>query len=133
MTVDIRWLQRLYNFERAFALLDRTILIKQPSEAERAGLIQFYEMAFELAWKTMKDYLQEQGYEIKSPRQAIKQAYQSEVINNGHAWIEALTDRNLTTHIYDETKAKEVEHAIRTTYHPLIAELISFFRQELNK
>lgn len=133
MAEDIRWLQRLYNFERAFALLDRTVLIENPSEAERAGLIQFYEMAFELAWKTMKDFLEEQGYEIKSPRQAIKQAYQSELINEGHTWIEALTDRNLTTHIYDENKAKEVEQAIRTIYHPMIAKLIKDLRQESKK
>jgi nucleotidyltransferase substrate binding protein, HI0074 family len=133
MTKDIRWLQRLQNFERAFALLDRTILIKEPSEAERGGLIQFYEMAFELAWKTMKDFLEEQGYEIKSPRQAIKQAYQSELITNGHVWIEALSDRNLTTHIYDENKAQAIEQSIRTIYHPMITQLITDLRLESQK
>jgi len=38
----IRWIQRLQNFKHANSLL-------QSSQLERAGIIQFYEMAFELA------------------------------------------------------------------------------------
>ncbi len=51
------------------------------------GLIQFYEMSFELAWKIMKDYLDEQGFVVNSPRQAIKQTFQIGLIENGHVWI----------------------------------------------
>ncbi len=71
---DIRWKQRFENFEKAYRLLERALEISNPSEAERAGLIQFFEMAFELSWKLMRDYLQEQGFTINSPKQAIKQA-----------------------------------------------------------
>ena len=46
-----RWQQRFENFEKAYKLLERTLQIKNPSEAEKGGLIQFYEVAFELAWK----------------------------------------------------------------------------------
>ena len=41
---DIRWKQRFANYEKAFRLLENTLLIKNPSDAERAGLIQFFEM-----------------------------------------------------------------------------------------
>lgn len=123
MTQDIRWRQRFQNFSRANRLLQDSLDIHQPSILERAGIIQFYEMAFELAWKTLKDYLQAQGYEIASPRQAIKQSFQSNVIDDGHLWIKALEDRNLTVHTYDETKAKSVERDIRNNYAPLLKNL----------
>jgi len=52
---DIRWRQRFENFEKAYKLIERTIQIKNPSEAEKGGIIHFYEMAFELSWKMLKD------------------------------------------------------------------------------
>jgi nucleotidyltransferase substrate binding protein (TIGR01987 family) len=94
---DIRWKQRFQNFGKTFLLLQKTVEIENPSEAERGGLIQFYKRAFELAWKVMKDYLEELGFSVNSPREAIKQAFQSGVIENGQGWIDALEDRNLTT------------------------------------
>jgi len=120
---DIRWKQRLQNFEKSYQLLENTLQIKSPSEAERAGLIQFFEMTFELAWKMMKDYLQEQGFSVDSPKEAIKQAFQSNLIADGHGWIDALNDRNLTTHTYQEETAVKVEQKIRNDYFPLLQTL----------
>ena len=48
---DIRWQQRLNQFEKAFFLLQDALLIDSPTVVERAGIIQFFEMAFELGWK----------------------------------------------------------------------------------
>lgn len=85
---------------------------------ERAGLIQFFEMAFELGWKLLKDYQEAEGYTISSPRDAIKQAFQSGLISAGHDWINALEDRNLTTHTYNEATAAAVEEKIRQASPP---------------
>ena len=130
MTQDIRWKQRLQNFSRANQLLQESLTIKKPSKVERAGIIQFYEMSFELAWKTLKDFLTEQGFEVASPRQAIKQGFQSNIIEDGHLWIKALEDRNLTVHTYDEAKAIEVESDIRTSYAPLLLILENYFKAQ---
>jgi nucleotidyltransferase substrate binding protein (TIGR01987 family) len=81
---DVRWKQRLRQFEKLFAKLELAIQIISPSFVERAGLIQFFEMAFEQGWKLLKDYLTEQGFDINSPREAIKQAFQNQLIVNGH-------------------------------------------------
>lgn len=124
---DIRWKQRYQQYNNAFSLLQQAIAIEHPSVVERAGIIQFFEMAFELSWKLLKDYLQAEGYSTNSPRDAIKQAYQSELIDNGHAWIKALEDRNLTTHTYNEDVAQKVEQQIRQEYYPLLAELQESF------
>jgi len=130
---DIRWVQRFENFCRAFGELELAIEIGTPSRVERAGLIQFYEMSFELAWKIMKDYLEEEGYEIQSPRAAIKQAFQSGLIADGESWLKALKDRNLTVHTYDEATAMEVERRIRTTYFPNLTELHTTFQGMIQK
>lgn len=129
MDQDIRWRQRFQNFSRAFGELDEAIQIVTPSRVERAGIIQFYEMSFGLSWKLMKDFLEDEGYEVQSPRAAIKQAFQAGIIQNGEAWLKALKDRNLTVHTYDETTAMEVEQRIKGVYHPLLSELNRFFQE----
>lgn len=74
-------------------MLTTAIAIDKSSIVERSGLIQFFEMAFELACKLLKDYLEAEGYVVKSPRDALKQAFQSGTIADGHTWIAALEDR----------------------------------------
>lgn len=120
---DIRWKQRYQQFCNAYALLEQAVTIQQPSVVERAGIIQFFEMAFELSWKLLKDYQQSEGFEINSPRSAIKQAFQNGLVENGHSWIQALEDRNLTTHTYNEATAVLVEQKIRNDYFPLLQQL----------
>jgi nucleotidyltransferase substrate binding protein (TIGR01987 family) len=118
--LDIRWKQRFVHFQRAFVLLESALKIEHPSEVERAGLIQFFEVAFELGWKVLKDYLEEEGFSVASPRDAIKQAFQSGLLADGHVWIEALKDRNLTVHTYEEKIAAAVEQKIRHDYFPAL-------------
>jgi nucleotidyltransferase substrate binding protein (TIGR01987 family) len=129
--IRIRWKQRFQQFQKAFGLLRQAIDIDEPSVVERAGLIQFFEMAFELGWKLLKDYQEAEGYTIASPRDAIKQAYQSGLIRAGHDWIDALEDRNLTTHTYNEQTAVEVEQKIRHTYYPLLLDLQHIFAEKV--
>ena len=128
---DIRWQQRFQNYEKAFKLLEQAIQSKTSSEIERAGLIQFFEVTFELSWKLLKDYQEEQGYQINSPKESIKQAFQSNLIDNGHLWIDALVDRNATVHTYEKNKALEIEKKIRFDYFPLFHKLYYDFKKLL--
>ena len=129
---DIRWKQRFIHFQKSFQLLENTLEIKHPSDAERAGLIQFFEISFELAWKVLKDYLEEEGFTIVSPRDAIKQAFQSGLLSDGHVWIEALKDRNLTVHTYEEKIAVAVEQKIRGAYFPVLQNFSHTFTQKIS-
>ena len=128
---DVRWIQRFSNFERAFLLLQDSLKIEPLSILERAGLIQFFEMAFELSWKLLKDYEETEGFIIKTPREAIKQAFQSGLISNGHDWIDALQDRNLTAHTYNENTAIAVEAKIRDKYFQLLLEIYEYFQNKI--
>ncbi|MEJ5310472.1 MAG: nucleotidyltransferase substrate binding protein [Anaerolineae bacterium] len=128
---DIRWKQRFQNFERAFTLLEQALQIDAPSDVERAGMIQFFEMSFELAWKLLKDYLEEEGFTVTSPKTTLKQAFQANFIKDGHTWIDALQDRNLAAHTYDEATAIMVENKIRQSYYPILAQLYRDFKERL--
>ncbi len=128
---DIRWIQRFSNFERAFFLLQDSLKTEPLSILERAGLIQFFEMTFELSWKLLKDYEEIEGFIVKTPREAIKQAFQSGLISNGHDWIDALQDRNLTAHTYNEETAIAVEAKIRDKYFQLLAEVYAYFKNKI--
>lgn len=132
-TQDIRWRQRYQQFSKAFSLLQQAIAITQPSVVERAGLIQFFEMAFELGWKLLKDYQEAEGYTIKSPRDAIKQAIQSQLIHQGHDWMDALEGRNLTIHTYNEQTALAVEQKIRVKYFQCLEALHRDFADKLGE
>ena len=128
---DIRWKQRFENFDKSYKLLNK--YAKQPitTELERAGIIQFFEMTFELAWKVLKDYLEAQEYLVKSSRETVKQAFQIGLIDNGHIWMDALSNRNLTTHTYDEELANKMTNEIITMYLPELDKMYEKLSKEL--
>lgn len=125
MSQDIRWVQRFDNFQRAYLFLQQACQKDEYSPLEAAGLVQSFEFTFELAWKTLKDYLNEQGMDIKFPREAIKQAFKTELIEDGHIWIHMLDKRNELTHTYNEAQAKKAVDIIRDNYLPAISQVYS--------
>jgi nucleotidyltransferase substrate binding protein (TIGR01987 family) len=125
---DIRWIQRFANFEKAFLLLQSALAVENPSIIERAGIVQFFEITFELSWKLLKDYEESAGFIIKTPRDAIKQAFQAGIVSDGHGWIDTLQDRSLTLHVYHEDMALEVDRKIRTQYLSLLNDLYQTFK-----
>ncbi|HEY3857519.1 MAG TPA: nucleotidyltransferase substrate binding protein [Verrucomicrobiae bacterium] len=114
MSEDVRWHQRFENFERAFILL-RTALEGRATESfndlEMEGLVQRFEYTFELAWKTLKDYLEQSGVVLPqiTPNSVIKAAYAAKLIEKGEIWMDMLKHRNLMSHTYD---ANEFRHAV---------------------
>ncbi|MBZ9637330.1 nucleotidyltransferase substrate binding protein [Clostridium sp. FP1] len=128
---DIRWKQRFENFNKSYKLMEKYSKQKITSELEKAGIIQFFEMTFELAWKVLKDYLEAEGYVVKSPRETIKQAFQIGLIDNGHVWIDALANRNLTTHTYDEALADKMTKEIVELYFPELKKMYDRLSEEL--
>jgi nucleotidyltransferase substrate binding protein (TIGR01987 family) len=131
---DIRWKQRFQNFSKALDYLETALEIENPDIIQKAGTIQFFEMSFELSWNLVKDYLEEQGFvDVKSPRTALKKAFEIGIIENGHDWMDLLLDRNLTAHTYDEQKATEMELLILNKYFPILKSLHQHFNEKLNE
>lgn len=97
-----RWKYRFKNYDKAFQKLAMIVERKVLGELEQMALIQAFEFTFELGWKTMKDYLIENGFEVRSPKDAIRQAFSAEYIDNGEIWMEAINKRNESSHTYDD-------------------------------
>lgn len=128
---EIRWKQRFENFDKSYRLLKKYSNQSINTELEMAGIIQFFEMTFELAGKVLKDYLESEGYIVKSPRETVKQAFQIGLIDDGHVWIDALSNRNLTTHTYDEELAKKMTQEILVSYLPELEKMHNKLSEEL--
>lgn len=133
MQEDIRWQQRFSNFEKSINHLELALKIENADIVQKAGIIQFFELTYELAWNLMKDYMEAQGFtDVKSPRSAIKKSFETGLISNGQLWMELLLNRNLTSHTYDEEKATEVEKLIKEKYYPLLNDLYITFQLKKN-
>ncbi len=133
-----RWKQRFKNFEQALDELKRALNIKSLSFLELAGLIKLFELTFELAWKVIKDILEEErlliNESISSPRRIIKIAVQNNFLkeNDGFIWIKALEDLNFLTDTYNQNFAKKSESEIRNVYFPLLERLYEKCKKENN-
>lgn len=128
---SIRYKQRFTNFEKAFLQLKIAIdRFDELDDLALEGLVQRFEYTFELAWKTLKDYNESEGFITQTPRETIKQAFQAGILDNGELWIEMLDKRNLMAHTYQESTFKEVIHSIKEHYFGQIEELYEFFKNK---
>lgn len=128
---DIRWKQRFQNYEKAFGRLARAIEVVKATPDDdllQSGLVQTYEYTFELAWKTLKDYLESEGFLLRSPRETIRQGFQSGYIANAEDWLQALADRNLIDHIYDDEVMARVLKDIFERYFFILQEFNTSFK-----
>lgn len=123
MANEIRWKQRFSNFEMAFLQLQEAVGRRELDRLAQAGLIKIFELTFELAWKTLKDRLEYDGFEADSPREVIKIAFQNKYLSDGAVWLDALDKRNLLTHTYDEQKSAEARKLICGPYYRILQDL----------
>ena len=86
-------------------------------------MVQAFEFTFELGWKTIKDYLYEQGIETSFPKAALKEGFNTQIIEDGHVWIEMLERRNELFHTYNQEVAKNAVEVIKHKYYPAIQQV----------
>lgn len=134
MNEDIRWKQRFQNFKRAFFLLEEALengpaCLKQ---LEKEGVIQRFEYCFELAWKTIKDYMESCGtiFATVTPKSVLKDAFQAKVIEDGQVWIDMLNHRNLLSHTYNFANFEEAVNAIHGRYLHAFSQLHGFLIEQ---
>lgn len=129
---DIRWIQRFDNYNKALARLQEAADIVSNAIASpigsdsiqllKEGLLQRFEFTQELAWKVIKDYLEFQGEEnIMGSRDAFRQALKLGIITDTR-WLNSITDRNITSHAYDESEAGIIYDNVINVYIPLFIE-----------
>ena len=104
--VSGRFRQRFEVFDKAFLNLDELKArdFSSFSTLEKEGIIQRFEILVELSWKVLKDFLENEGFLIASPKDAIRQAFSSKLfgVDIADKWLESLNIRNLTSHTYTQ-------------------------------
>ena len=131
---DVRWRQRFGNFKQALVqLLSAAELarVRPLSKLEQLGLIKAFEFTHELAWNTLQDFLDRRGHtaRIYGSRDATREAFAANLIDDGDVWMKMLESRNATTHAYDEATADRIAQEILIRY---VAEFEKL-RNTLNK
>jgi len=129
---DIRWEQRFSNFNKALLKLEESVnyinhnvLVEENlgyivDELIKEGLIQRFEYTHELAWNVMKDYALFQGNStIGGSRDATREAYKLQIIENADLWMDMIQSRNKTSHTYNEEIANEIYGKIIHEYFQL--------------
>ena len=125
MSIDIRWHQRLSNFDLALNQLSEAVTLNKErplSKLEEQGLIQAFEYNYELAWNVIKDFYESQAeIGIQGSRDAIRLAFKRGLIENGNLWMEMIKSRILAPHAYNrEIAVKIVSQVINEYYDALI-------------
>lgn len=127
-------LQKVENYQNALKRLEEAIARYQSSTSDtlyRDGLIQRFEFTFELAWKSLKEYMEDQGMvmTIVSPRSVLKEAYAAGIIDNPDIWNEAVDSRNLMSHIYDEETAISIADRVSSEFIVPLTALAEFYKE----
>lgn len=127
MKQDVRWRQRLENYDKALARLRKAVDIiaaEQHGRSEvddllKEGLVQRFEYTQELAWKVMKDYEEYQGYtDVQGSRDAIRRALQMGLVDDAR-WMDTIASRNLISHCYDDEEFQAVLCQIVNDFLPI--------------
>lgn len=124
--MEQRWMQRKEDLKNALSRLMEALEEENVTDIIIDGVLHRFEFTFELAWKTMKDYLEYMGILEKtgSPREVIQSAFQSNLIENGEEWIEMMLSRNTLSHLYDEEESRKIYNKIREKYVVMLKNLV---------
>lgn len=106
----------LHNLQKALNHLNDALQLDQKEKIVIYGTIQCFEIAIELYWKTLKRLLESEGIIANSPKQTLREAYAAHMITDEATWLQMLNDRNLTSHIYDESTALRIYNNIKTNF-----------------
>ena len=131
-----RFLERFENYKLALKNINETFdHIKKHgiNKIYTMALIQAFEMVFELAWKTLKDYLEFEGINTDTPRETLKTAFLRNIITDGDVWIEMMEARNKTSHTYREELANSIAIEITEKFIPLLNNLESILAGKTNE
>jgi len=103
-----------------------------PADIKRDSTIQRFEFCYEMAWKTLKAFLEWEGTITTSPRETLRSAFSSGLLGSEvQLWERMLADRNVTSHTYNESVAQRIADNISAVYHKVLVELVDRLRDKL--
>ena len=124
--------ERIENFNKAYELYNKIrneYITDKMNDAFRLALVQSFEVVFELAWKVLKDYLQENGIDVNLPKMVIKEAFNKKIIANGQTWINMCETRNSTSHEYNMEKVNIMLEKIAYDYYDELSNFTNIIKE----
>lgn len=126
------------NYKANLSVLKRAPEQDLTNEFVQSGIIDKFVMQFELSWKLLKEALEYEGIvhaSTGSPRMVIKASYTTYEFIDEELWLNMLTDRNRSEHVYDSTLAKRLVNTILDSYigvfEKLLEELENMYGEDL--
>lgn len=122
MALDLSSLQKaVKSLDNAvnsyFTNEDNESLSKNDKETLKSGVIQNFEVAYELCWKFMKRWLEEnasgQVIDGATMKELFRIAAEQQLIKDVDAWFAYHKARNLTSHTYDANNAVKAFEAAK--------------------
>lgn len=122
--------EKLENYQKALVRLKESLEESTSNPLVYDGVIKRFEFTYELAWKLLKAYLEYEGIAVvNSPRAVFREAFAAGVLEEGDIWMDMISDRNLTSHTYDEEEAKKIYARIKERYFARLAGLAERLRE----
>ena len=88
-------------------------------------MIHGFEFTHELAWKTLKDFIESRGNaKLFGSKDATREAFQMGLIEEGEVWMEMIRSRHESSHTYNLAVAERIAEKIQSQYFPAIQSLI---------
>jgi nucleotidyltransferase substrate binding protein (TIGR01987 family) len=117
----------LTDFKRALHQLQGALKVPAENDVIKAGCIQYFEFSFELAWKTIKRFAENDGIaDCNSPKSALKAAFGNRWIQEEDIWLDMLSSRNKMSHTYSAEDALDIFDKL-PAYAAALQELASQF------
>jgi nucleotidyltransferase substrate binding protein (TIGR01987 family) len=121
-------MQCFQDFEKAFLFFEKCANKEIYTLLEISGLVQIFDITFEYAWKTIKGYLYEQGIDTNFPREALKEAFNTQIIMDGHVWIDMLEKKNELSHTFNEEVGNNALEIIKNKYYPAVKQVYQYLK-----
>jgi len=117
------------TLQKAYIALSKDIMLYETGDRKyiiqfRGSLIQNFEICFDLTWKYLKVYLSEMhGLEVASPKKVFQECKTQKITTRAQTdkLLDMTSDRNLTTHTYNEDLADQIAAKIPEYYKLMVA------------
>ncbi|MEW6007022.1 MAG: HI0074 family nucleotidyltransferase substrate-binding subunit [bacterium] len=120
------------QFKKAFNRF-KEVLDMPKTEIVRDSSIQRFEFTMDLAWKTLKAFLEEKkGIVCASPKECFREAYHQGIIGYDEDWLKFVDMRNETVHTYREEMAEEIYNELPNVLIHLEALLATIEKQSIH-
>ena len=113
-TKELRAQDGLMYFERALERFRIVVAERDRWVAEGNGdivldvAVKRFEFTYEMAWKTLKRFLDYLGIDARAPRPVFKEAYAQGLLSDEQVWLDMIEMRNLSSHVYDEQEISRI-------------------------